>query len=183
MQQNYARISGIRETIVVADLVEDAVRLNIESLERHRVQIRREYGPVPAGETEKHKVLQILVNLIQNAKNAMSETGQSEKELILRVEEAGPGRARVIVTDNGQGIAGENLTKIFGHGFTTRKDGHGFGLHSGALAARQLGGSLTAHSEGVGRGASFTLEIPITAPKRRNPGIEAPMAEATAVAR
>jgi len=183
MQQNYARISGIRETVIVADLVEDAIRLNIESLERHRVQIRRDYGPVPSGETEKHKALQILVNLIQNAKNAMSESGQAEKELILRVEEAGPGRARVIITDNGQGIAPENLTRIFSHGFTTRKDGHGFGLHSGALAARQLGGLLTAHSKGFGKGATFTLELPVTTPKGRNSGIEASVAEAAPLAR
>jgi len=58
------------------------------------------------------------------------------------------------------GISAENLTRIFGHGFTTRKDGHGFGLHSGALTARELGGSLTVKSDGPGRGAMFTLELP-----------------------
>ena len=69
---------------------------------------------------------------------------------------------QVSVTDNGIGIAGENLTRIFSHGFTTKRDGHGFGLHSGALAAREMGGSLTAHSDGPGKGASFTLELPIS---------------------
>jgi signal transduction histidine kinase len=70
-------------------------------------------------------------------------------------------RVKVSVMDNGVGIAPENLTRIFNHGFTTRKGGHGFGLHSGALAASELGGSLTAHSEGPGRGATFTLELPL----------------------
>ena len=64
--------------------------------------------------------------------------------------------------DNGIGIPPENLTRIFNHGFTTRKDGHGFGLHSGALAAKEMGGSLTVHSGGTGQGAAFTLELPST---------------------
>jgi signal transduction histidine kinase len=160
MQQNYARISGVRETLVIAEIIEEAVRLNVESLERHQIKIRREYSVVPPAEIEKHKVLQILVNLIQNAKNAMSESTQAERQLTLRVEAAGAARARITVIDNGLGIPPENLTKIFAHGFTTRKDGHGFGLHSGALTARQLGGSLIARSEGPGKGAVFVLEIP-----------------------
>ena len=68
----------------------------------------------------------------------------------------------VSIADNGVGIAPENLTRIFAHGFTTRKDGHGFGLHSGALAAQEMGGTLTAESEGPGRGATFTLTLPIS---------------------
>ena len=70
----------------------------------------------------------------------------------------------VSVIDNGVGISPENLPRIFQHGFTTRKDGHGFGLHSGALAAKELGGTLTVHSDGVGKGATFTLTLPC-APK------------------
>jgi signal transduction histidine kinase len=71
------------------------------------------------------------------------------------------GRVAISVIDNGIGIAPENMTRIFNHGFTTRADGHGFGLHSGALAAQELGGSLSAHSDGPGLGARFTLELPL----------------------
>jgi signal transduction histidine kinase len=67
----------------------------------------------------------------------------------------------IIVRDNGVGILPENLTRIFGHGFTTKKDGHGFGLHSGALAAKQMNGALSVQSAGPGKGAAFTLELPI----------------------
>ena len=70
-------------------------------------------------------------------------------------------RVQITVRDNGVGIPPDHLTKIFNHGFTTRKDGHGFGLHSGALAARELGGSLRVHSDGPGKGAAFTLELPL----------------------
>jgi len=82
---------------------------------------------------------------------------------------------RVIISDNGIGIAPENLERVFNHGFTTRKDGHGFGLHSSALAAKELGGALTAHSDGLDRGATFTLELP-------RAGVEAPAPEAPAAA-
>ena len=67
---------------------------------------------------------------------------------------------KISIIDNGVGIPAENLIRIFNHGFTTKKDGHGFGLHSGALTAKELGGTLTAFSEGTGLGSNFTLEIP-----------------------
>jgi signal transduction histidine kinase len=67
---------------------------------------------------------------------------------------------RISVIDNGVGIPAQNMDRLFTHGFTTRQSGHGFGLHSGALAAQELGGTLHAESEGAGRGAAFILELP-----------------------
>lgn len=160
MQQNYGKVSGVTETVKVTDLVEDALRINADGLERHDVQTFREYDPhVPQITVEKHKVLQILVNLVRNAKYACDESGHEDKRLVVRVTN-GDDRVRVSVMDNGVGIPAENLTRIFSYGFTTRKGGHGFGLHSGALAAKELGGSLKTHSEGPGKGATFTLELP-----------------------
>ncbi len=155
------------ETVNVTDLIEDAFRMNLGALERHDVEIIREYDVkhVPEVTVEKHKVLQILVNLIRNSKCACSESGQPEKRLIIRVTN-GDDRVRISCADNGVGIPGENLTRIFSHGFTTRKDGHGFGLHSAALAAQEMGGTLQAHSAGPGLGATFTLELP-RSPKER----------------
>jgi C4-dicarboxylate-specific signal transduction histidine kinase len=123
------------------------------------VEVVSDFQARPTVTVEKHKVLQILVNLIRNAKHACDVSGRPDKVLTLRVT-SDPERVRIAVIDNGVGIPAENLTRIFSHGFTTRKDGHGFGLHSGALAARELGGSLTAGSDGAGRGAVFVLELP-----------------------
>jgi two-component system, NtrC family, sensor kinase len=159
MQQNYARVGGVKELINVKDLVEDGMRINEGALQRHGVEIVREYEPVPALNVEKHKILQILVNVLRNAKYACEESPRGDKRLTVRVSN-GEGRVRISVTDNGVGIVQENMTRIFNHGFTTRKDGHGFGLHSGALAAKEMGGSLTAYSDGPGLGATFTLELP-----------------------
>jgi len=161
MQQNLGKAAGVVEELPVAALVEDALRMNLGSMERHGVQVVREYDKVPPVQVDKHKVLQILVNLIRNAKFACDEGGSASKRIILRVGLNGSNRVKISVIDNGIGIPRENLTQIFSHGFTTRKEGHGFGLHSGALAAKEMGGALLVHSDGPGRGAVFTLELPL----------------------
>jgi C4-dicarboxylate-specific signal transduction histidine kinase len=162
MQQTYAKYVGVTELVRMTDLVEDALRMNAGALARQRVQLAREFESQAIEITvEKHKVLQILVNLIRNAKFACDESGQTNKRLTVRVGTAN-GQARISVADNGVGIAPENLTRIFSHEFTTRKEGHGFGLHSGALTAKEMGGTLQVHSDGLGKGATFTLDLPLS---------------------
>ncbi len=168
MQQSYARVSGVAETVGVIDLVEDAIRMNVGAMERHSVQLVREYDELPVFLVEKHKVLQILVTLMRNAKYALDEGAPAQKIMTLKVGTNSAGMAVIQVLDNGVGLPPENLTRIFGHGFTTRKDGHGFGLHSGALAAKELGGRLIVQSEGPGKGAVFTLELPLQPREKAN---------------
>jgi two-component system, sensor histidine kinase ChiS len=158
MQQDFARVSGIMETLRIEDLLEDALRLNSGAF--LTIKLVREYAQMPSVFVDKHKVLQILVNLISNAKHAFDGSGSNEQQITLRVT-SGNQRFKIAIIDNGMGIPAENLIRIFNHGFTTKKDGHGFGLHSGALTAKELGGTLTACSEGVGRGSTFTLELPL----------------------
>jgi PAS domain S-box-containing protein len=161
MQQSYAKVSGVSETVKITDLVEDTLRMNAVSLTRHEVRVVREFDAnLPPVMVEKHKILQILVNLIRNAKYACDGTGRSDKQVTVRVSRDRD-RVCIAVVDNGIGIPPENLTRIFSHGFTTKKEGHGFGLHSGALAAKEMGGALLVHSEGIGKGATFTLELPL----------------------
>jgi PAS domain S-box-containing protein len=159
MQQSYARVSGVIEQVSVSEMIDDALRINAGSLAAHRVEAVRDFQSQPVVATDKHKVMQILVNLIRNAKEACDESGRPDKQIVVRTtnyEQC----VKIAVIDNGVGIAPENLTRIFNHGFTTRKNGHGFGLHSGALAAREVGGSLKVQSEGPGCGATFILELP-----------------------
>lgn len=161
MQQTYAKVFGVLEPVSPVSLVQDAVRMNAAAFERHGVQVIQHFEEgVPVAMVDRHKVLQILINLLRNAKYAMDEQAPAEKQLEIHVRRTDGGNAAITVRDNGVGIAPENLTRIFGHGFTTKKDGHGFGLHSGALAAKQMNGSLNVHSDGAGLGAAFTLELP-----------------------
>ena len=112
---------------------------------------------------DRHQVLQILVNLISNATHAMRACPGRQHCLTLRIglAEDMEGWVRLQVHDTGVGIKPEHLTHIFSQGFTTKEDGHGLGLHSSAVAAKLMGGTLTAHSPGEDDGATFTLELPI----------------------
>jgi signal transduction histidine kinase len=163
MQQTYARRCGVLETVPVVDLAEDALRMNTGALTRHRVALERDYRDRPQVTVDRHKVLQVLVNLIRNAKYACDESGRNDKRVVLRIEAAPEGVA-ISVIDNGVGIAPEVRERLFTHGFTTRKSGHGFGLHSASLAATELGGSLAALSDGPGLGATFRLVLPLQPP-------------------
>jgi two-component system, NtrC family, sensor kinase len=107
------------------------------------------------------QILQILLNLLTNAKRALKESAGPERVLFVRTRRTHEALVTVEIQDTGVGIAPENLTKIFAQGFTTRRTGHGFGLHSGVLAAQQMGGTLCVQSEGPGRGATFILELPL----------------------
>lgn len=164
MQQAYATMAGVTEPLDPTQLMDDAVRMNEGALIRHEVRVVRDFTFVPAVLGEKAKVLQILVNLIRNSKYACDEGGAADKVITLRVRACGPQSVQLVVEDNGIGIPPENLTRIFQHGFTTRADGHGFGLHSAANAAREMKGALTVESAGLGRGATFTLELPVAPP-------------------
>ncbi|MBC8094930.1 MAG: PAS domain S-box protein [Akkermansiaceae bacterium] len=161
MQQSYAKVAGVKELITANQLMEDALHINAAALVRHDVHVKRVFSETPTISTEKHKVLQILVNLIRNAKYAMDDAKRQHKLLTLVIATEGD-HVKIEVIDNGIGIPAENLTRIFRHGFTTRKNGHGFGLHSSALAVKELGGSLEVHSDGTGTGAKFTLLLPLT---------------------
>ena len=160
-QQSYAGASRLIEPLRVAELIEDALRMNSGALARHQVTVVKDYGPLPPVMGDKHRMLLILINLISNAKYAMSNLDDHSRTLTLSARVLDGQTLSISVKDEGEGIPAENLTRIFSHGFTTRKDGHGFGLHSCALAAMEMGGQLNVHSDGPGLGATFTLDIPL----------------------
>jgi signal transduction histidine kinase len=160
-QQDFAKSSTFCQLADPAALLEDALRINMLSLERHNVEIVRELENLGEISIDKHKILQVLINLISNSKNG-------ERKLVLRlskIQQATGEFVRFQIADTGVGINAENLPRIFTHGFTTRPTGHGFGLHTSANAAREMGGTLTAFSDGIGKGSTFTLEIPLAPEK------------------
>ena len=165
MQQGFAKGEGLVEPLAIQTLVDDALKINAVSLARHRITVVQAFEEVPVVQVDKHLVLQILVNLLRNAKQAIEGSGREERRIVVRIQGSGAEFVKVTVQDSGSGIAAENLTRIFSHGFTTKKTGHGFGLHSAALAATGMGGALSAHSDGPGTGATFSLELPVFNPQ------------------
>jgi signal transduction histidine kinase len=162
-QQNYAKVSGVWETVSVPEIVEDALRMCSEAMTRHDIVVRRDYHETPPATLDRHKALQILFNLLDNAKLACVAHSGSGRQITVSIRREGAERVRIEVADNGIGIPPENMARIFTQGFSTRKDGHGFGLNSSVLAAQDMGGSLAARSDGQGEGAVFILEIPLMA--------------------
>jgi signal transduction histidine kinase len=161
MQQSLVRFGGLQEPVMLTEIMEQALAINLAALERQQIQVVREYAALPQVMVDRHQMLQILVNLISNAIHAMRAGPGQQHCLTLRIDPAEAGWMRLQVHDTGVGIKPEYLTRIFAQGFTTKKDGHGLGLHSSALAAKRMGGALRAHSAGEGQGAIFTLDLPV----------------------
>lgn len=160
-QQSYAVAVSVVETVPVSELIDDALRMSAGSLARQELTVFKEIADLPLLSLDRHRVLLILVNLISNARQALDGVVDRSPCITFGAFLTDGTILRITMADNGNGIAPEHLTRIFSHGFTTRKDGHGFGLHSCALAAQEMGGSLTVHSDGAGQGATFTLDIPL----------------------
>ncbi|WP_224370427.1 ATP-binding protein [Hyalangium versicolor] len=167
MQQEHARFGGMVEQVSLPELLDDALRLHSTSFEQLGIQVRREYATVPPLHVDRHKLLQILVNLLSNARHSLLESQRANKQLTLRISALPQERLRLEVSDNGTGIAPENLPRLFSQGFTTKKSGHGFGLHASALAASEMKGSLTCTSAGLGHGATFIIDLPLNPEQAR----------------
>ena len=166
MQQKYARTAGAMEEVSLPQLIDEALRLHAVSFERLGIRIERDYASVAPLILDRHRLLQILVNLLSNARDALNASGNPDKRLTIAVRPAPEGEHVLLqVSDNGIGIAPENTKRMFSQGFTTKKEGHGFGLHISALAAMEMKGRLTCSSPGPGQGATFTLELPTAAPR------------------
>jgi PAS domain S-box-containing protein len=163
MQQGLARFSSLEEAVQPAALMEQALRIALTEREQHQVDIRRDYDERATMMTDTHYVLQILINVIKNARDAMrASAGPAQLRVRVGLAEDRPGFMRFQVTDTGVGIHPDHLTRIFAQGFTTKPDGHGLGLHGSALIAQRLGGVLRVSSAGEGQGATFTLDVPVT---------------------
>lgn len=159
-QQDFSKQVQVRETEHPEELLEDALKLSLDQRANTAIEIERDYQNVHKIKVDRHKVLQILLNLINNARSACMESDRQDKRIILRLFPARDDRVIIQVVDNGVGIPAESLDRIFEQGVTTRKGGHGVDLHSCSLAASELGGKLTVKSDGCGLGTTSTLELP-----------------------
>ena len=159
-QQDLAKPSGITEPISVVELLEEALAVNHELLETAQVNISREFQEIPQLIADKYQVLEVMINVIKNACQSMASV--SDKQLIVRAKlvPGPPDSVSLEIQDSGVGIASEDLIKIFSQGNSQKNGGRGMSLHNGALMAKNMGGALRAHSQGIEYGATFSLELP-----------------------
>jgi C4-dicarboxylate-specific signal transduction histidine kinase len=158
-QQSYVSPRSVMENINITTVIEGALTLQEESIKNQGIKIERYFQPVPEVAVEKTKLFHVLINIIRNARNAMHLTGPTERKISISTHRQ-DGSVFVAVKDNGEGIEKGNLERIFFQGFTTRADGHGFGLHSSANYMKEMGGRIWAESDGPGTGATFVLQLP-----------------------
>jgi signal transduction histidine kinase len=169
LQQSSVKQHAVEERIVMSQLLEDVLTMFSAKIKTSNINIERSYADIPAIKSVKAKIHQIMANLIKNAIESLSEVGHTDRLLIIKMAEVDENFIQVSISDNGIGISAENLTSIFSFGFTTKSQGHGYGLHNCALLAKELGGKLLAESKGIDLGAAFILEIPIIHPKKTVP--------------
>jgi signal transduction histidine kinase len=157
-QQELSKATDFEQLILVNELIDEAVLITGLSV-KTQIMIDKQYAKLKPVKLDKVKLLQILVNLVRNAKDSVITSPQESKVITIKTSHLSNNKIRIEITDNGVGIPAKNLKKIFTYGFTTKASGHGFGLHTSAIAAGQLGGQLHAYSEGVNQGATFVLEL------------------------
>lgn len=163
MQQSLSKSSNMLEPTDITQVLEEALTINSDNIEKFKINVQTDYANLPQLVIDKVKIIQILVNLIKNAVDILMEKTDSQRTITLRTRQDSANNAQIEVIDNGKGILPEDLTKIFSYGFTTKKDGHGFGLHASALSAQEVGGTLKAYSEGKDKGTKFVLTLPLPA--------------------
>lgn len=158
-QQNYAGIGIHDEQVVLDEIIENALSLQAGSIERHNLEIEKDLQATEPVFVQRSKLIHVLVNILKNAKEAMNGMKPNEKKIVIKTWQK-DGTVYLSVTDNGSGIKKEHLGRIFTQGFTTKKSGHGFGLHSSANYMKEMGGSIEVHQNGEDKGATFTLYLP-----------------------
>jgi signal transduction histidine kinase len=159
-QQSLIPMGGALEPTDLRDLVE--VALLVQAPDFARVDTIRRFEHVPLVRTDRHKLLQIIVCFVNNARDALLMSRTDPPRVEIRLHREGDD-AVVSIEDSGSGMSAETLAQLWQFGFTTKLHGHGFGLHRSALAAREIGATLTAHSDGPDRGARFSVRLPIDA--------------------
>ena len=160
-QQTFAKITSVPEPIDVNQTLRDAAKMNLDQFSKHQIDYQEDFTPLPTLQCDRSKIMQIIINLLQNATDACAKATPENKKIVLRTTIENPAELHISVQDFGIGIPSKNLDRIFNHGFTSKNNGHGFGLHNAANSAKQMDGRLEAFSQGYGTGSTFTIILPI----------------------
>jgi tetratricopeptide (TPR) repeat protein len=160
VQQSYAGVSGLVEKVALSNMMDDVLKMHSEMFRKYKIKITKKYSKTKPILIEKGKLIQVFVNLLKNAKESLETKNEKNRIITINISEDKQYQT-VEITDNGTGIPKKNLTKIFSYGFSTKKEGKGFGLHTSALAMTEIKGKLILKSDGIGKGAKFIVKVPV----------------------
>jgi NO-binding membrane sensor protein with MHYT domain/signal transduction histidine kinase len=164
-QQNLSKITGVQQVALLSEIIDEALLITGIGINKNYIMIEKKYGKIKPIVVDKVKLLQVLVNVIQNAKEALMDSSNQVKVLTAIISEPDQNKIIIQISDNGVGILSKNIDKIFVFGFTTKNQGHGFGLHSSALSMREMGGDIQVQSKGTGKGTTFIIKLPYILPR------------------
>lgn len=156
-QQNLSKTVEFEEIISINDLLDEALLMTGLAV-KNEIIVNKKYGSINSMKLDKVKLIQVFVNLFRNAKDAVKLSNSNPKIITVSTSQKA-GKCRIEISDNGVGIEQKNLNKIFNYGFTTKETGHGFGLHTSALAVNACGGTIEACSDGIDKGATFIITL------------------------
>lgn len=165
-QQSYATTTQGALPYDIKRLAEEALKVQMDSIRRRGVSLHQNFSEVPQVVVNSSKLIHVMINMLKNAVEAMEAVPENRRELTLTIK-AARGRVILSIADTGMGIAPENLPKMFTYGFSTKKTGHGFGLHYCARTIEAMGGEVRVESAGVNKGATFIISFPAAPSKKR----------------
>ena len=160
-QQFYAKIEPTPSVLNLSTLINDALQFEKVSLERHKIQVTVDVSATGFISGNQSKVLHVFLNLIKNAKESLLCAEQKQRKLKITTRRDRD-QLLVFISDDGLGLSKSQLNRMFNYGFTTKQEGHGFGLYTCDQTMKELGGTISVTSEGLGKGATFKLVFPNT---------------------
>ncbi|CAM2066395.1 Response regulator [Sulfidibacter corallicola] len=159
-QQSHGKVREASEPLNLLEMVEDAIKVRRATLVRNRIQIAVDVSDALVVSAPKIKLTHILINLLKNAIDAICETDQEVRQVRVAAQLLENGDVQLLIADTGIGISDAVRERLFQHGFTTKKNGHGYGLHYCANIMKELGGRVEVESDGLGTGATVNLFFP-----------------------
>ena len=162
-QRAHATTSAQESLCEPEEIIQSAIQITTESFRESRIKLNQSFDKINPVVLDKEKLLQVLVNLLSNARNAIDKAKSNQREVSINLRAEGCHEFKITVMDTGIGIAAADIEGIFSQGFLTRNTHrrYGSGLHHNAQVIQEMGGTLTATSGGKNQGASFQISLPI----------------------
>ena len=157
-QKDHTRLAQFLEPVQLNDILRDAL-LAVPMGDDVQV-VEAMDNALPKVHADRRKLMQVMVNLLSNARHALRVSGKTALTLQVRTF-LHDDKVVLEIADNGCGIPPERIRRVFRRGNSAWAEGRGYGLYCSQQAAEEMGGELAAQSEGESSGATFRFALPL----------------------